>query len=179
MPVPVLAEERRAGNCNHALVPGARAQRYGAVTAAGVEHTRREKRAQAHDGLTTLQEGLRQLLAEGLDLALGARWVRHLLQHHARRDVRCLAHKVRLVSEQRLKQRVRGRDLVAAAGAGNADGHGGAVAHIRVVRLGQQRHKLRHLLRGVDQHKAERRHGGAAHVVGGIRHGGAQQTLHR
>lgn len=60
------------------------------------------------------------------------------------------------------------RLAVARARARDADGHRGAVAHVRVVRLGEQRHHARALRRLVAQDEAERGHGCAPHVFGHV-----------
>ena len=99
-----------------------------------------------------------------------------LLEDECEAEERALAHKVDRVEDERLEE----RDGVghARAGAGDADGQRGAVAHVRVVRLGELRDERGHLAAGAAEDEAEAEDGGAAHVVGDVGDGDVQQAAH-
>eukprot|EP00962_Isochrysis_galbana_P031105 scaffold10117_cov111-Isochrysis_galbana.AAC.5 len=103
--------------------------------------------------------------------------VRVLHKDHRRGQQRALPHVVDRVGQHRSEQIE--RFLGSRAGARDADGEGRAVAHVRVVRLGQQLDHARALRRRVGQHKPDCDDGGAPHIVRHIRDGHVQAGAQR
>mmetsp|Transcript_33743 Transcript_33743/g.73735 ORF Transcript_33743/g.73735 Transcript_33743/m.73735 type:complete len:565 (+) Transcript_33743:337-2031(+) len=170
VPEPVLREHCHADHRRHAVVAGSRPQPQGHVAPSGVEDAGGHDGAHlAHDVLVLVLDEAVELLAEG-----GHPRLRLLHQHHRHRHQRALAHVVNGVGEQGLEHGHRLHQP--GAGAGDAHGHGGAVAHVWVVALAQQRHHTRALLRGLVEHEAEGEHGGAAHVVAHVRDGEVEEA---
>mmetsp|Transcript_5008 Transcript_5008/g.15779 ORF Transcript_5008/g.15779 Transcript_5008/m.15779 type:complete len:317 (+) Transcript_5008:85-1035(+) len=177
VPEPEVRENAHPNDGGHDLVAGAASERDRHVAPAGVEQARRHDGAKlGHRVLVLIAHHLLQVFAV-LGLARLRLVVRVLHKDHRRGQQRALPHVVDRVGQHRSEQIE--RFLGSRAGARDADGEGRAVAHVRVVRLGQQLDHARALRRRVGQHKPDCDDGGAPHIVRHIRDGHVQAGAQR
>mmetsp|Transcript_21639 Transcript_21639/g.51697 ORF Transcript_21639/g.51697 Transcript_21639/m.51697 type:complete len:609 (-) Transcript_21639:893-2719(-) len=171
IPVPVLHEDRQAHGRRHLELPVVRAEADRDIPPARVEDPRGQDGAHLAQGVLMLVvDHLVEVPPERGDLLLR---LLHLDEGHPEHSP--LPHEIRGVRQHRLEQR---HGLPhPRPGAGDRNGHGRAVAHVRVVRLGEEADDGRALVRRRREHKAEAHDRRAAHVVADVADGKVKELL--